>query len=92
MKTVAEQLIEFVKSEDYPRLYQSVKDEWFETFIKKEKAQIIDAFECGSFISSAKDRLDYDELDYDYKDSETFYSHIKLKPNPELSIKHRTNK
>ena len=76
-KTVVEQLIEFVKSEDYPRLYPNVRDEWFETFIEKEKVQIIDAFESGSFMSSAKDRLDYDESDYDYKDSETFYNYIK---------------
>ena len=75
-KTVIQQMIDFVTSEEYPHLYTAVKDEWFKTFLEKEKQQIIDAYNSGDYMSSAKERLDYDEADHKYKNGEQYYEQL----------------
>ena len=76
-KTVVEQMIEFVRSGEYPHLYASVVDEWFKTFLEKEKQQIIDAYNSGDYMSTTMERLDYDETDHKYKNAEEYYEHVK---------------
>jgi hypothetical protein len=71
-KTAMQQMIDFITSEEYPHLYTAVKDEWFKTFIEKEKQQIIDAYNSGDYMSSTKERLDYDEADHEYKNAEQY--------------------
>jgi hypothetical protein len=77
MKTVVEQLIEFVKSSNYNDCSDSIKNIWFELFLEKEKKQIKDAFEYGEVLQITKDRLDYCEEDQKYIDSEGYYNLIK---------------
>lgn len=57
-----QQMIDFITSEEYPHLYTAVKDEWFKTFIEKEKQQIIDAYSQG-VIDMVKDtkKVDYSQ-------------------------------
>ncbi len=38
-KTVVQQMIDFVTSDEYSHLYPNVKQEWFNTFLEKEKLQ-----------------------------------------------------
>ena len=38
-KTVVQQMIDFVTSDEYNSLYPNVKQEWFNTFLEKEKLQ-----------------------------------------------------
>ena len=38
-KTVVQQMIDFVTSDEYNHLYPNVKQEWFNTFLEKEKLQ-----------------------------------------------------
>lgn len=47
MKTAVEQLIEFIKDDKFKYLYTNVKEEWFNTFLEKEKQQTADAFNEG---------------------------------------------
>ena len=48
MKTTAmKELISFISSEDYKDLYPSLKIQWFETFLNKEKEQIANAYREG---------------------------------------------
>lgn len=75
-KTVMQEFIEFISSEEYPRLYNSIKEEWFKTFLEKEKQQIIDAYNSGDYMSSTKERLDYDEADHKYKNAEQYYEQL----------------
>ena len=46
-KSVVQEMIDFVTSDEYNHLYPNVKQEWFNTFLEKEKQQIIDAFLSG---------------------------------------------
>ena len=75
-KTAMQQLIDFIKSDDFKYLYDSVKEEWFNTFLEKEKQQIKDAYNSGDYMSSIKERLDYDESDYKYKNADEYFKHI----------------
>ena len=36
-KTVVQEMIDFVTSDEYNHLYPNVKQEWFNTFLEKEK-------------------------------------------------------
>lgn len=75
-KTAMQQLIDFIKSDDFKYLYDSVKEEWFNTFLEKEKQQIKDAYDSGDYMASIKERLDYDEPDYKYKNADEYFKHI----------------
>ncbi len=69
-------MIDFVRSEEYTHLYSAVKDEWFKTFLEKEKQQIIDAYNSGSYMNSTQERLDYDEADHKYKNADEYYKQL----------------
>ena len=76
-KTAVQQLVDFVKSDDFKYLYDSVKEEWFNTYLEKEKQQIKDAYDSGGYMATSMERLDYDEADYKYKNAEEYYKHIQ---------------
>jgi len=77
--TVVDQIINFIKSDEYNYLFENVKNEWFKTFLEKEKNQIMDAFDSGDHISMCKERLDYDKHDYEYTNAEEYYNYIITK-------------
>jgi len=78
-QTAVEEVVAFFRSGEYPNLYRSVVDEWIKTFMEKEKQQIIDAYNSGDYMSSAKERLDYDEADHKYKNAEQYYEQLRDK-------------
>jgi len=78
-QTAVEEVVAFFRSGEYPHLYRSVVDEWIKTFMEKEKQQIIDAYNSGDYMSSAKERLDYDEADHKYKNAEQYYEQLRDK-------------
>lgn len=75
-KTVVQEMIDFVTSDEYNHLYPNVKQEWFNTFLEKEKQQIINAFDSGDYMCGVKERLDYDEADHKYKTAAEYYVEI----------------
>lgn len=84
-KTVVQEMIDFVTSDEYNHLYPNVKQEWFNTFLEKEKLRIINAFDSGDYMCVVKERLDYDESDYKYKNAEEYYAEIyNVQPGDEV--------
>ena len=75
MKTAMQELISFITSEDYKDLYPSVKIQWFETFLNKEKKQIIDAFEYGELVQERSERFDNCIEDNDFNNSDEYYQY-----------------
>ena len=75
-KTVVSKLIEFIKSDEYKYLYDSVIDEWFNTFLENEKIQIKNAYDNGELMAIRKERLDYCEEDQIFTNSEEYYNSI----------------
>ena len=80
-KTVVQEMIDFVTSNEYNHLYQNVKQEWFNTFLEKEKQQIINAFDSGDFMCGVKERVDYNEADHKYKDANEYYQQLSNSQN-----------
>lgn len=76
-KTTVEQMAEFFRDSKTAYLYSSVVNEWIKTFLEKEKQQIIDAYNSGSYMCSVSERLDYDETVYKYKNAEEYYNQLK---------------
>jgi len=74
--TVVKQVVDFFRSSETKHLYRSVVDKWITLFLEKEKQQIIDAYNSGQYMGAIKERLDYDEREYKYKNAEEYFSQL----------------
>ena len=75
MKTPMQEFITFISSEDYNKLYPSLKIEWFETFLNKEKELIKDTFQWGELVNERSERYDNCTEDNDFNNWKEYYSH-----------------
>ena len=67
-KTVVQQMIDFVTSDEYNHLYPNVKQEWFNTFLEKEKQSKKDTFYAGTQFERNTWRYSAEENDRRMKD------------------------
>ncbi len=74
MKTPMQEFITFISSEDYKNLYPSLKNEWFEIFLNKEKELIKDTFEWGELVNERSERFDNCTEDNDFNNWEEYYN------------------
>jgi len=66
MKTAMQELITFISSEDYKKLYPSLKIEWFEIFLNKEKEQITESYREGYITEHVGYEKTISEYSLDY--------------------------
>ena len=66
MKTPMQEFITFISSEDYKELYPSLKIEWFEIFLNKEKEQIAEAYREGYITEHVGYEKTISEYSLDY--------------------------
>ena len=73
IKTVVQEIIDFVTSEEYNHLYPNVKQEWFNTFLEKEREQIFNAF-CNAYLIGEDTITKYDSI----AAAEKYYNKVHL--------------
>lgn len=74
MKTVLDELMDFIeegKFEFFSDIFDKAKE-----LKDTEQKQIIEAFEYGEYLCLKKDRLDYEESDIDFHNSDEYFNFI----------------